>query len=144
MKILYFSAKGLRNENNPFKIPADSEIFTFKERQKKEKQEERKKNSRLKAWEKDQPIRKGILRAIRETEIGMADELLSEDFKRHQHSYNVQYDKIPVDTMKKRESRHNLLERNKDIFLIAQMLSIKHDEIQKLEDFQTLRSEGLK
>jgi hypothetical protein len=24
------------------------------------------------------------------------------------------------------------------------MLSIKHDEIQKLEDFQTLRSEGLK
>jgi hypothetical protein len=89
-------------------------------------------------------VRKGILRAIRETEIGMADDLLSEDFKRHQYSYNVQYDKIPVDTMKKKESRHNLLERNKDIFLIAQMLSIKHDEIQKLEDFQTLRSEGLK
>lgn len=44
----------------------------------------------------------------------------------------------------KKESRHHLLERNKNIFLIAQMLSIKQDEIQKLEDFQTLRSEGLK
>ena len=28
--------------------------------------------------------------------------------------------------------------------MIAQMLSIKQDEIQKLEDYQTLRSEGLK
>lgn len=47
-----YSAKGGRNEINPFRIPPDSKIFTFKEEEKAKKQEERKKNSKLKAWEK--------------------------------------------------------------------------------------------
>ena len=101
----------------------------------------------MKAWEKNQPERKGILRAIRNTDVEMPDIFVDEQFRRQQKNLNESYDKIPVDISKKmhaQESRYELLERNKNIFLIAQMLSIKNDEIQKLEDFQSLREEGLK
>lgn len=91
-------------------------------------------NSKLKVWEKNKPERAGILRAIRDTDIEMNDIIINQDFIRQQKSHNVEFDKIPVDTQKKKETKHALLERNKNIFLIAQMLSIKHDEIQKLED----------
>jgi len=77
----------------------------------------------------------------------MPDIFVDEQFRRQQKNLNESYDKIPVDISKKmhaQESRYELLERNKNIFLIAQMLSIKNDEIQKLEDFQSLREEGLK
>lgn len=74
----------------------------------------------------------------------MSDILINDDLKRQTRSQHISLDQIPVDTQKKKESKHDLIERNKNIFLIAQMLSIKHDEIQKLEDFQTLREEGLK
>jgi hypothetical protein len=131
-------------EANPFRIPSDSKIFTFRDEERAKKQEERKFNSKLKAWEKNKPERSGILRAIRDTDIEFNDVSINEDFAKQQKTNNISFDRIPVDTQKKKETRHDLLNRNKNIFLIAQMLSIKHDEIQKLEDFQTLRSEGLK
>lgn len=134
----------MRAQPNPFRIPPDSKIFTFKDEERAKKIEERKQNSRLKAWEKNKPERSGILRAIRDTDIELSDVFINEDFAKQQRSHNIEFERIPVDTQKKKETKHELLERNKNIFLIAQMLSIKHDEIQKLEDFQKLRSEGLK
>lgn len=62
----------------------------------------------------------------------------------NKYDKDIHIENIPIDVHKKKESKHRLLERNREIFMIAQMLSIKHDEIQKLEDFQELRDEGLK
>lgn len=110
-------------------------------------------NSTLRAWEKDKPEREGILRAIRDIELDGDIEIndagakenqdQNRDIPKHSKSESINFHKIPLEP-KKKESRHQILERNKNIFLIAQMLSIKQDEIQKLEDFQTLRAEGLK
>ena len=139
-----FSAKGARDEENPFKIPADEKIFTFKEEEKARKIEERRRNSKLRIWEKNKPEREGKLRAIRDTDIEMWDIIINEEFSKKHQSQDIPMESIPIDVHKKKESKHRLLERNREIFMIAQMLSIKHDEIQKLEDFQELRDEGLK
>lgn len=141
------SAKGARDQFNPFSIPPDEKIFTFKEEEKARKLEERKRNSKLRIWDKNKPEREGKLRAIRDTDPDLVGVKFKEDFFRKQQSMDIPID-IPTESIHidnhKKESRHRLLERNREIFLIAQMLSIKHEEIQKLEDFQTLRDEGLR
>jgi hypothetical protein len=57
------------DESNPFRIPADEKIFTFKEEEKERKIDDREKNKNLKIWEKNRPTREGCLRKICETDI---------------------------------------------------------------------------
>ena len=56
-------------EENPFKLPSDELIFTFKETEKDRKTIEREKNKQLRIWEKNRPTREGCLRKICETDI---------------------------------------------------------------------------
>jgi hypothetical protein len=54
---------------NPFKLPSDELIFSFKETEKDRKIIERERNKQLKVWEKNRPTREGCLRKICETDI---------------------------------------------------------------------------
>ena len=56
-------------QENPFKLPSDELIFSFKETEKDRKTLEREKNKQLKIWEKNRPTREGCLRKICETDI---------------------------------------------------------------------------
>jgi hypothetical protein len=55
--------------DNPFRIPPDEKIFSFKEEEKERKIEERDKNKSMQIWEKNRPTREGCLRKIGETDI---------------------------------------------------------------------------
>ena len=55
--------------DNPFKLPSDELIFSFKETEKDRKIIEREKNKQLRVWEKNRPTREGCLRKICETDI---------------------------------------------------------------------------
>lgn len=55
--------------DNPFRIPPDEKIFSFKEEEKDRKIEERDRNKSMKIWEKNRPTREGCLRKIGETDI---------------------------------------------------------------------------
>jgi hypothetical protein len=57
------------DNDNPFKIPSDELIFTFKDDEKARKILEREQNKKLKLWEKNRPIREGCLRKLCETDI---------------------------------------------------------------------------
>lgn len=63
------TAASSRDSDNPFKIPSDELIFTFKEDEKQRKVMDREKNKKLKLWEKNRPIREGCLRKLCETDI---------------------------------------------------------------------------
>jgi len=54
---------------NPFLIPPDEKIFTFKEEEKERKLIDRENNKNMKIWEKNRPIREGTLKKITESEI---------------------------------------------------------------------------
>ena len=54
---------------NPFKLPSDELIFSFKDTEKDRKIIEREKNKQLRIWEKNRPTREGCLRRICETDI---------------------------------------------------------------------------
>jgi len=57
------------DSENPFKLPSDELIFSFKENEKDRKVIDREKNKQLRIWEKNRPIREGCLRRICETDI---------------------------------------------------------------------------
>ena len=59
----------MASEDNPFKVPPDEKIFSFKEEEKERKIEDREKNNSLRIWEKNRPTREGCLRKICETDI---------------------------------------------------------------------------
>ena len=63
------SIYGYDDETNPFRVPPDEKIFTFKEEEKERKMDDRERNKNLKIWEKNRPTREGCLRKICETDI---------------------------------------------------------------------------
>jgi hypothetical protein len=63
------TAASSRDGDNPFKIPSDDLIFTFKEDERKKKMMERETNKNKKIWEKNRPVREGCLRKLCETDI---------------------------------------------------------------------------
>jgi hypothetical protein len=63
------TAASSRASDNPFKIPSDELIFTFKEDEKARKFEEKERNKKLKIYEKNRPVREGCLRKLCETDI---------------------------------------------------------------------------
>ena len=63
------TAASSRDGDNPFKIPSDDLIFTFKEDERKKKMMEREGNKNKKIWEKNRPVREGCLRKLCETDI---------------------------------------------------------------------------
>ena len=52
------------NPQNPFAIPPDEKIFTFKEEEKQKRIEEREINRKTKIWDKNKPIREGWLKKL--------------------------------------------------------------------------------
>ncbi len=63
------TAASSRDGENPFKIPSDDLIFTFKEDERRKKMMEREVNKNKKIWEKNRPVREGCLRKLCETDI---------------------------------------------------------------------------
>ena len=63
------TAASSRDGENPFKIPSDELIFTFKDDERKKKMAEREANKNKKIWEKNRPVREGCLRKLCETDI---------------------------------------------------------------------------
>jgi len=49
---------------NPFIIPADEKIFTFKEEEKQKRLADREKNRNTKIWDKNMPTREGCLKKL--------------------------------------------------------------------------------
>lgn len=111
---------------------------------------DRKKNSRMKIWEKNKPSREGILRKICDTDIDESEVLVHPRLKKYMDNKNdPMTDKnrafqSGLESKKKKENRYKLIERKREMFLVVQMLSIKQKEIATLEEYQKLRDEGLK
>jgi chromosome segregation ATPase len=50
---------------------------------------------------------------------------------------------IPIERPKNRETRHKLVEKKREMFLVQQMLETKRDEIERLTEHATMREDGL-
>jgi hypothetical protein len=56
-------------EANPFGIPSEDLIFTYKDDMKSERMAKRERESKLKVWEKSRHMREGRMKQLYETDI---------------------------------------------------------------------------
>ena len=128
---------------NPFKLPSDELIFSFKEMEKDRKIIEREKNKQLKIWEKNRPTREGCLRKICETDIEPTQLAINPKVQSKVNVAEASGFTIPIERPKNRENRWKLVEKKREMFLVQQMLETKRDEIERLTEHAQLREDGL-
>uniref|UniRef100_A0A670XZV8 Cilia and flagella associated protein 100 n=1 Tax=Pseudonaja textilis TaxID=8673 RepID=A0A670XZV8_PSETE len=121
-------------EQNPFKIPADVDIFLLRDKQ-KEKERERRKT--LKVHEKmtcstlQSSKQSGFKRAIQMEEEAEDKELAAEAERLKMLRESISW-KIAV--TKERETMHDYINQKRQMFLLQYAVTVKKDEIQKLEN----------
>lgn len=129
--------------DNPFRIPPDEKIFSFKEEEKERKIEERDRNKQMKIWEKNRPTREGCLRKIGETDIEPSALAINPKVQKKINVGEAAGFTIPIERPKNTENRYKLIEKKREMFLVQQMLETKQREIQRLEDHAFMREDGL-
>ena len=92
-------------EVNPFKLPSDELIFTFKETEKDRKTIEREKNKQLRIWEKNRPTREGCLRKICETDIEPTQLAINPKVQSKVNVAEAAGFNIPIERPKNKENR---------------------------------------
>lgn len=128
---------------NPFALPSDELIFSFKETEKDRKIIEREKNKQLKVWEKNRPTREGCLRKICETDIEPTQLAINPKVQSKVNVAEAAGFTIPIERPKNRENRWQLIEKKREIGLVQQMLEVKQTEIERLAEMATMREDGL-
>ncbi|MFS8159530.1 MAG: hypothetical protein ACMG6E_04825 [Candidatus Roizmanbacteria bacterium] len=116
-------------DDNPFKIPPDEKIFSFKEEEKDRKNVEREHNKSMKVWEKNRPTREGCLRKICETDIEPSALAINPKVQKKINVAEAAGFTIPIERPKNRENRYKLIEKKREMFLVSQMLETKQEEI---------------
>ena len=131
------------DSENPFKLPSDELIFSFKENEKDRKVIEREKNKQLRIWEKNRPIREGCLRKICETDIEPTQLAINPKVQGKVNVAEAAGFTIPIERPKNRENRWNLIQKKREIGLVQQMLETKQAEIERLAEHATMQEDGL-
>ena len=131
------------NQKNPFILPPDDEIFTFKDKERVKKECERLISKKQKIWEKNRPTREGCLRKLCETDIEPAALAINPDITDKINVAEAAGFNVPVERPKNRENRWDLIKKKREMFLVQMMLEKKDKEIDRLANFSEMRQVGL-
>jgi hypothetical protein len=100
------TAASSRDGDNPFRIPSDDLIFTFKEDERKKKMMERESNKNKKIWEKNRPVREGCLRKLCETDIEPSQLAINQKVASKVNVMEFSSFTVPIERPKNQETRH--------------------------------------
>ena len=105
-------------EPNPFRIPTDDKIFTFKEEEKQRKADAREKTKRAKIWEKSRPAREGCLKKICEASIEPSSLAINPKVQKKINLAEAAGFTIPVEKPRNKENRYKLVDKKREMFLV--------------------------
>ncbi|XP_063147743.1 cilia- and flagella-associated protein 100 [Candoia aspera] len=133
--------KDLLLETNPFKVPADIDIFLLRDKQKEKARMEREQRKTLKVHEKmtcctlQSAKQSGFKKEIQMEEEAEDKELAAEAERlkalRESISWKIA---ITKDQVVERETMHDYINQKRQMFLLQYAVTVKKDEIQKLEN----------
>ncbi|KAF7249733.1 hypothetical protein EYD10_04520 [Varanus komodoensis] len=128
-------------EKNPFKIPSDIDIFLLRDKQREKAKAERERRKTLKVHEKmtcstlQSAKQSGFKREIQMEEEAEDKELAAEAERlkalRESTSWKIA---ITKDQVVERETMHDYINQKRQMFLLQYAVTVKKDEIQKLEN----------
>lgn len=123
---------------NPFKLPADDQIFRLREDEKKQRAEDREANQNLKIWEKKKDQTKSNSTRI--------VELLGDDGPKRLSEVANTDGKQKPGMSARRQEKENMAEfiaKKREMFLVQMSLDTKREEIRKLEEKAQMKEEAL-
>jgi hypothetical protein len=141
---VYRGARDSASESsNPFRVPCDDLIFTFKDDEKRRKLDDKETNKHKRIWEKNRPAREGCLRKLCETDIEPSALAINPKVQSKVSVMEVNGFTVPTERNKNKENRYRLIEKKREMALVEMMLQTKDKEIERLADHNELRQTGL-
>jgi len=128
------------DEDNPFRLPPDDQIFLIREQERQKRVEERERIKQMRVWEKTTSSSR-VRRNFHKDDTG--DEVvLQVQSARTPRSFNTE--SIVRDARREKENVSDFVEKKRDMFLIQMSLDVKKAEILKLDDKAKQKDEALK
>ncbi|OQR81548.1 hypothetical protein THRCLA_11630, partial [Thraustotheca clavata] len=129
---------------NPFTLPSDEEVFRMRDDAKRQKDEERERNSKLKIHEKiTNSSKRGNIRRFKFDETG-TDMINITQSKQTRGLVAAATAAISSDRRREKENMADFIAKKREMFLVQMSLDTKREEIRKLEEKAQLKEEALK
>jgi hypothetical protein len=125
-------------ESNPFRLPADDQIFRMREEEKRKRSEAKEMNQTLKIWDKKKS--KTVSNSAR------IKELLGEESVKGLGDLATADGKQKAGLGNRRQEKENMAEfiaKKREMFLVQMSLDTKREEIRKLEEKAQMKEEAL-
>jgi len=132
-------AKAADFRENPFRLPADDQIFRLREEEKRKKEEERARCKDLKIWDKSHGTavmsRSGRLKELAGIDKTVSLTEVGKNF--------TEGTKVVMPRRQEKENMNELIAKKREMFLVQMSLDTKREEIRKLEEKAQMKEEAL-
>ena len=125
---------------NPFKLPADDQIFRMREDEKMKKNASKRERSNLKVWEKTKGQTTSMAQRMK-TLVGDEGPLTLNDLQKIEKDGNTK--KISTIRRPEKENMTEFIGKKREMFLVQMSLDTKREEIRKLEEKAQMKEEAL-
>ncbi len=130
----------MSEEKNPFALPPDELIFTYKEKEMERKAKQRQENSVKRIWEKFNHPRANKIREMAGAQVKMTDIAVKKRYLGQEERGGLG---LELERKVAKESRHKIIEKKREMFHMQMMLNTKQRQIQKLEQKEDMLEKGL-
>jgi hypothetical protein len=134
------SADDTKLPDNPFKLPADDQIFRMREEERQAKEETRKLRGHLKIWEKTQSQVSSMAERMK-TLVGDDAPMSFVDLQKLEAETIAA--KAAAIRRPEKENMTEFIGKKREMFLVQMSLDTKREEIRKLEEKAQMKEEAL-
>ena len=127
-------------QENPFKLPADDQIFRMREEEKMKKTASKGERSNLKVWEKNKVQTNSRAQRMK-TLMGDEGPLSFTDLQKIEKDAGTK--KISTIRRPEKENMTEFIGKKREMFLVQMSLDTKREEIRKLEEKAQMKEEAL-
>lgn len=127
-------------EDNPFRLPPDDQIFLIREQERQKRAEEREKVKSQRVWEKTTASSR--VHKNRKAEDGADEAQVAADTARQ--SRGTRTEGVGRDSRREKENVSDFVAKKREMFLVQMSLDVKKAEILKLDEKAKQKEEALK
>jgi len=130
------------DEDNPFRLPPDDQIFLIREQERQRRLEERERTKGLPVWDRHT----ASTRILLSKKIGdvVAEASASAAPKKHSKMSRSKSDTAVRDVRREKENVADFVEKKREMFLVQMSLDVKNMEIKKLVEKAAQKDQALK
>jgi len=131
---------GDMDEENPFRLPPDDQIFLIREQERQKRVEDRERVKQLRVWEKTT----ASSRVHRNRRVDDGGDEVAMQVQSARNARSARQESIVRDARREKENVSDFVEKKRDMFLIQMSLDVKKAEILKLDEKAKQKDEALK